>query len=279
MTGLRLGLSVSAALFETTMTRFAIKCWPPGMVAFVVVALLASWPARAHELAPAATHKPSHVGSALSLSEAPAPLSARYRVKVSLKAKPMRPAVHQVWFFQRDATQVALLKGSIDEVWHRDPQRLVSFERVFHDDQRVVDYSAGELATLNISTDWAALSSFVDPQVLRGLRVVSRQGSGAGERLLLAGSVGGDVYRVDWRPTLQLPERMLRTERDGRMTEFVLDQHAATAPAGWPAPGARSADYLRLDAADFGDMDYEAVVRKSEALDIRLGWRSAHLHD
>ncbi|GAP34226.1 hypothetical protein ISF6_4005 [Piscinibacter sakaiensis] len=43
--------------------------------------------------------------------------------------------------------------------------------------------------------------------------------------------------------------------------------------------GQRSADYLRLDAADFGDMDYDPVVRKAEALDIRLGWRTAHHHD
>jgi hypothetical protein len=26
-------------------------------------------------------------------------------------------------------------------------------------------------------------------------------------------------------------------------------------------------------------MDYERVVRLSEALDVRLGWRKAHAHD
>jgi hypothetical protein len=214
-----------------------------------------------------------------SLSDTPAPLSARFRVTVSMKAKPAQAAVRQVWFFHRDAAQVALLKGAIDEVWHRDPQGLLSFERVFHDDRRAVDYSAGELATLGLSTDWAALSGFVDPQVLRSLRVVSRRGHGFSERVVLAGKVEGDVYRIVWRPALQLPEHLFRSEGDGRSTEFVLERHAAAAPAGWPVPGARSADYLRLDAADFGDMDYEAVVRKSEALDIRLGWRSAHRHD
>jgi hypothetical protein len=72
---------------------------------------------------------------------------------------------------------------------------------------------------------------------------------------------------------------MVRTERDGRRTELVLDQHVALAPGDWPVAGRRSADYLRLDAADFGDMDKDPVVRKSEALDIRLGWRTAHHHD
>jgi hypothetical protein len=41
----------------------------------------------------------------------------------------------------------------------------------------------------------------------------------------------------------------------------------------------KSAHYLHIDAADFGDMDYDPVVRKAEALDTRLGWRASHKHD
>lgn len=245
-------------------------------LASLLAAMLAC-PAKAHE--PASTPAGSVAAVSLALSETPVPLSARYRVKVSSPVKPARPAMQQVWHFHRNAEQVALLKGSIDEVWHRDPQGLVSFERVFHDDERAVDYSAGELAALGVATDWAALSSLVDSQILKTLRFVSRHGSGTAERVVLAGRAGADAYRIEWSPTLQLPTRMLRTERDGRRTELVLDQQFAVAPAGWQVAGRRSADYLRLDAADFGDMEYDAVVRKAEALDIRLGWRVAHGHD
>jgi hypothetical protein len=52
--------------------------------------------------------------------------------------------------------------------------------------------------------------------------------------------------------------------------------YAAAAPSDWPEPAMRSAEYPRLDAADFGDWEYGAAARKSEALDARLGWRSAH---
>lgn len=37
-------------------------------------------------------------------------------------------------------------------------------------------------------------------------------------------------------------------------------------------------DYERLDAADLGDMDYDAFARKAEAYDVRLGWRQPHEH-
>lgn len=238
----------------------------------------------AHETPIVATPRPvSTTTAALRLSGDLMPLAARYAVTAVAAPKvaghPAAPATQHVWYFFRDGLRVALLKGSIDEVWHRDDQGRLRFERVFHDDQRAVDYSAGELATLGIRAEWLALARFVDPEALAALRVVSRTGAGASERVRMTGQVGVETLRVDWMPALQLPARLLRTARNGASTDIRLVQHAATAPTDWPSPGLRSADYLRLDAADFGDMEYEAVVRKSEALDIRLGWRSTHQHD
>lgn len=39
-----------------------------------------------------------------------------------------------------------------------------------------------------------------------------------------------------------------------------------------------STNYERLDAADLGDMDYDAFARKAEAYDVKLGWRQVHEH-
>ncbi len=220
--------------------------------------------------------------AALGLIAQPAPLAARFSVSVTAPVKAgAKPAAarHHEWTFVRNAERVALLKGNIDEVWFRDARGLLSFERVFHDEQRVADYSAGELSTLGVQADWTALSSFIDPRELASLKLVSRSGVGAEERIRLAGSAGGQSLSVDWLPALQLPAKVVRQGRDGSVTRIELAQHAATAPAAWPVPGARSAGYLHLDAADFGDMDYEKVVRQSEALDVRSGWRSAHAHD
>lgn len=219
---------------------------------------------------------------ALALSADPSPLAARYGVTVTPRSSATRepaPVRRVQWYFIRDAERVALLKGNIDEAWHRDTRGRLSFERAFHDEQRVADYGAGELATLGVRADWSALSSFIDPKELALLRVVARSGRGEHERVRLEGAVAGQSLRVDWLPALQLPGLISRRNRDGGSTRIELERHAAVAPADWPVPGERSAGYLRLDAADFGDMDYEPVVRKSEALDVRGGWRSAHGHD
>jgi hypothetical protein len=211
----------------------------------------------------------------LGLNTATPDLSAKFKVTASGVVAP------HTWYFSRNAQRIAMLKGDVDEVWHRDAKGRLSFERVFHTDRQAVDYSTGELATLGVQADWAALASLVNPQELAGLKLISRSGSGASQTLRLQGQQKGEHLRVDWLPALQLPALIERQNKSGR-TRIELQQHATNTnqvPAAWPQPGQRSADYLRFDAADFGDMDYQPVVRKSEAMDIRAGWRVAHKHD
>jgi hypothetical protein len=221
---------------------------------------------------------PQHASTPRVVDGEAAPTAARYAVTVARAAfglSHVKPQRH-TWYFYRDAQRIALLKGSVDEVWFRDAQQRISFERVFHDDERVVDYSTGELATLHVHVDWAALSTFVDPSELAQLKRVSQQGKGRDARWHLRGWVGQEWVTVDWLPALQLPQRLTRQVKGGATVRMELVASAQTPLPNWPALGMKSAHYLHLDAADFGDMDYDPVVRKSEALDTRLGWRASH---
>jgi len=160
---------------------------------------------QAHEVARVST--PSAV---LGLGTAPAPVAARYAVtidRVSVDKGRAKPERH-TWYFYRDAQRVALLKGSVDELWFRDAQQRISFERVFHDDQRVVDYSTGELATLGVSVDWTALSTFVDPSELLQLKVVSRHGQGSQALVRLRGQVGRERLTVIGCQPCNFPKRL-----------------------------------------------------------------------
>ena len=199
---------------------------------------------------------------------AQAPLAARYRVTF---AAPGAQPQQQLWTFVRDANQVALLKGRSEDIWLRAPNGTVAMQRVFHDDQRVVDYASGELRTLGVDVDWRSLSGFVDPRELALLRPAGRA--------RCSGSVGGGTVNVEWQPRQPLPARLTRTAANGAKLSFELLTWHAQRPADWPAPGAGAADYLHLDAADFGDMAYDPVVRKAEAMDIRAGWRVPHGHE
>jgi hypothetical protein len=228
----------------------------------------------------AATPAATATAALLGLDAAPAAQAARYAVTVTPPtARGTAGRRRADWFFFRSADRIAVLKGAIDETWTRDAQGRIAFERTFHDHAKVTDYSPGELLTLGLQPDWAALATFVDARELAGLQWKARSGHGASLRLRLEGRVGRDSLRVDWLPALQLPALVWRRSPVQGTTRIELLAHAQTAPAQWPQPGQRSANYLHLDAADFGDMDHDPVVRLSEALDVRSGWRQPHAHD
>ena len=178
-------------------------------------------------------------------------VAARYRISVDTGWNaPGSAPREQQWVFVRAPDRVAVNKGDSEEIWQRLPHGGVTLQRVLHRQQRVIDYSAGELAALHVEVDWAALSRFVTPQ---------------------------PATRAEWDDALDLPTRIVQRVNAHTQVQFELLESAATAPSDWVVPGSRSADYLHIDAADFGDMAYDPAVRAAEALDVQAGWRQ-HLH-
>lgn len=184
---------------------------------------------------------------------ADAPLAARYRVVVIAGSNASGSVVRQQeWVFCRQADTVAIHKGGTEEIWQRDVRGRISLQRVLHAQRTVVDYSAGELATLGVAVDWSELSRF--------------------------GSTRG-AAGVDWDDSLNLPARLTQVIDSRTLVRFDLLESRAGAPADWDLPGHRSAGYARIDAADFGDMAYDPAVKAAESLDVRAGWRqAAHRH-
>lgn len=189
----------------------------------------------------------------MAVAEADAPLAARYRVVVIAGSNASGSVVRQQeWVFWRQADTVAINKGRTEEIWQRDARGRISLQRVLHAQRTVVDYSAGELATLGIEVDWSELCRF--------------------------GSTAGTAG-VEWDDGLNLPARLTQFINSRALVRFDLLEARLGAPDGWDLPGHRNAGYAHLDAADFGDMAYDPAVRVAESLDAQAGWRqAAHRH-
>lgn len=240
--------------------------------------------ASAHEAAAKATAhqaRAQHTDVALGLTGEPTPIAARFVVAFTPangRGAANAEARRSTWTFVRGADRIALFKGGSGEVWTRDAAGRVALERVFDAERTVVDYSPGELATLGVTVDWTALGRLVDPQELRSLVLVSRSGHRGGERLRLQHPRrvnGQSLLLVEWLPALQLPARIVRLQPDGGVLRIDLAQHAPAPPAAL-LDAERTFDYARIDAADFGDMEYEPMVRKAEAIDQLSGLRAPH---
>lgn len=200
----------------------------------------------------------------------PVPVAAKYRV--TLTKSGTAPKRSQEWLFVRSAGQVAVTKPGVSEVWRCEGASGVSLERVFHADRRVAEYSAGELRALHVAPSWSTLATMFDERRLPGLHPAGTQRVGSNTLLRYRGVVDGERIDLVWDPVARLPARMARTKGRESAVFERLESHA-TAPAEWPVAGVVDADYLRVDAADFGDMEYDAFVRKAEARDLVPGWR------
>ena len=200
------------------------------------------------------------------------PLAARFRVTWTARGQ---PAQVQQWQLQRSATEISWIKGGgREDIWRLDPSG-IRLERVLRRDRHLIDYSAGELRTLGVQIDWQALGSLFDPADLARLRCLHCAKAGAWPHY--RGDLDGEQVDLRWDPVARLPVQLLRRSKAGQVLYQRLALSAA-APADWPRAGADSADFQRLDAADFGDMEYNPVVRQEQARDALAGWRQPQPH-
>ena len=199
-------------------------------------------------------------------------LAAQFRVTL---ARPGRPVQQQTWQLTRDDTLITWLKGpATEERWHRDRSG-IRLERVMRNDRHVIEYSAGELRTLEVAVDWPTLGSLFPAASLALLKPGAPLRAGQPQRWV--GRIGAEQIDLLWDPLKQLPIWLARKGPNGRVLFKRVALHP-NAPPGWPRAGADTDDFQRLDAADFGDMAYNPVVRRARAEDERAGWRKPH-HD
>lgn len=212
--------------------------------------LLAAASATAHE-----DHARAADGQARAMTP-PQPIAARYELRAGARSID--------WFLTRDAARIETYNaGSRQaEVWERTRTGEIEYRRIFLDDRRIVEYTAGELKARRAAPDWSALASVIAPARIAGLRKTGERTVLGRRALVLEGRIEGVPTRLWWLPEAQLPARLERGRGKG-LVRFSLRELHAGAPAGWPRMDeARLSGFGLIDAADFGDMQYDPFVQK-----------------
>lgn len=181
------------------------------------------------------------------------------------------------WHFTRDGDRVEFGRGSYVELWRRDERGEVSWQRIFHDERKLVDYTPGELRAQNRALPWATLNTIVDAErLLSGLRSVekSRYLDRAATRYERVAA--DETVHVVWLDQERLPGRIERRQY-GHVVYTLTLQELLPAPAShWPrADLARAQDYEFFDGSDLGDRESDPFVRKVLAMD---GHSHGHKH-
>lgn len=181
------------------------------------------------------------------------------------------------WVFIRNGAQVELGRGGYVELWERDERGEISWQRVFHDEHKLISYTPGELRTEQRAPSWEVLNSIIDARLLGSLRRVGATRYLGHAATRYRGDVGGERIEVLWLDAEKLPAAVSRRDKTHSYQLRLRELRAAPLP-GWPrADLARAADYEFIDGSDLGDREYDPFVRKVLAMDEAHG-AGGHAH-
>lgn len=194
-----------------------------------------------------------------------APLAARYLESRGDGHAPARPVE---WYLTRKGNQVEISRTGYVDLWERDERGEVSWQRIFHDDQKVIVYTPGELTAQNRALSWEAVNSVIDiRQLLTTLQPVGTTTYLDRPATRYVGRFGNEEIDLVWLDAEQLPGRMRR--RGVHIDDSLALQELLPAPAStWPqSDPSRTRDYEQIDGSDLGDREYDPFVRKVQAMD------------
>lgn len=179
------------------------------------------------------------------------------------------------WRLLRNNQRVELvhLSSQVSEVWSKTSQDFWFYQKVFSEDQQVIEYSPSDLSALGIEPQWLPIALAIDPKILQEL------GTGKPGKPLFGyetqrfnGKFNGADYDVIWIPALTLAARV-KYSKDGMLSVTEVKKPYELAQAPWSPVDIRR--YRLIDFSDLGDMERDPFVLKVQN---QLPGGHAHTH-
>lgn len=180
------------------------------------------------------------------------------------------------WYFDRSDSRIETARKDYSEIWERDEHHEITLKRVFHQDQKLIEYTPGLLRAERRIKEWSILASIID---VRSLTRLDNQGKTTilnQPAIRFSGQSGDEKIEIIWLTRQAIPAKIVRISREGSYT-LELKELREVRDSAWPAVNQETLDnYEWLDGSDLGDREYDPFVRKVLAMDS--GKPSSHSH-
>lgn len=167
------------------------------------------------------------------------------------------------WRFWRDSQQITIERPQlgVGELWQRDGQELIH-RKLYHHDQRAIEFQAGDLRMLDITPSWQKLALLVDSQLLEKLTADEVEWADGIPTREYQGKVADTEWHVVMRLDLALPVLIERQRGEFSERTALLHAYPLTAAPWQPTP---IKGYDVIDFADLGDKESDPFVIKVQA--------------
>jgi hypothetical protein len=191
-------------------------------------------------------------------------VACHYQMQTSTAGKGHPKPQTADWFFWRshDTVQTQDTDGDHGEIWQLTANGSVIYRKLYHTDKTAVEYMPADMPTNNMAFDWSKLTQMLSPEELAALQTVKQVRVLGRQAELRKGKVAGQTLEVLWLVNEKLPAKIVRKDQhqqlELKLVKIEVLQDATTKPVSTDV----IADYRHIDAADFGDMENDAFVKK-----------------
>lgn len=187
-------------------------------------------------------------------------IAAQYETRSIQLARRPQSGTHR-WNLLRSAAQVEVWNEGDNQHqrWWQDDDGSIGYSRLFTQQRKSVDYTAGDLRALGRYPARQQLHSVIDPALLGRLRQTGSVAVLGREAQRYQGQVDGVDMEVWWLADLALPALVRRVYGDREVSIHLLSLRVAGAGA---SVFADTANYDHLDYADLGDMESDPFVQQ-----------------
>ncbi|MBI3247470.1 MAG: hypothetical protein HYZ50_13290 [Deltaproteobacteria bacterium] len=187
-------------------------------------------------------------------------IACHFESRITLAEKTVQPQARG-WYFWREPARIETRSttGEAGQIWELSPKEQVSYQRIFRDAKRVIEYTSGALRSLGEAPEWRKIASLIDPALigfeLKGGEEIEVLGRRA---YRYVGQVDGQELEVWWLAHEGIPARLRQTGKNYEEVMQLKELHALS-----QAPWLRNetAGYELIDYADLGDKESDPFVR------------------
>lgn len=166
------------------------------------------------------------------------------------------------WELRRGADCVLATNGKsgISERWQRDEEGRVWYRRIFHSEEKIVEYQPTDLRLGNVDREWTRIASILDPEVLQTLELQAHRPQLHGRNAsVYRGTRDGESWEVWWLAVEEIPARVrISTAAGASVLQLVKLDLVEFDSAICDAPS--TAHFESIDFADLGDRHGDPII-------------------
>jgi hypothetical protein len=187
-------------------------------------------------------------------------IAGRFESRLTPKGNKAQEQTHE-WYLWRQPhlLETQAIKGETGERWELSKSGQISYLQIFHKENRIIEYTTGDLRALQSHPDWLKLACVIDPTFLKTkLRLHGSVKALGRQTQRYTGRVEGMEFEVLWLEKEKIPALVRRTVAEYQET-VQLKELYALGQSPWPRKPISG--YVHIDYADLGDKESDPFVR------------------